>query len=131
MRRRPPRSTRTDTLFPYTTLFRSRCSEGSESEADACDERVEVTEIVDELVTIFALGIDVLGQLVLVAGTDVRIVDVAKGVAAGGIELAVGTDLGANAAAGRELDVRAIDEHLIARDFGTDERSEEHTPELQ
>src|SRR3546814_2186656 len=25
MRRRPPRSTRTDTLFPYTTLFRSAC----------------------------------------------------------------------------------------------------------
>src|SRR3546814_3872915 len=24
--RRPPRSTRTDTLFPYTTLFRSRCA---------------------------------------------------------------------------------------------------------
>src|SRR3546814_15678294 len=23
--RRPPRSTRNDTLFPYTTLFRSRC----------------------------------------------------------------------------------------------------------
>src|SRR3546814_4508555 len=31
MIRRPPRSTRTDTLFPYTTLFRSpaaRCQEG-------------------------------------------------------------------------------------------------------
>src|SRR3546814_1893394 len=27
MRRRPPRSTRTDTLFPYTTLFRSRGAE--------------------------------------------------------------------------------------------------------
>src|SRR3546814_6639855 len=26
MKRRPPRSTRTDTLFPYTTLFRSECS---------------------------------------------------------------------------------------------------------
>src|SRR3546814_7865731 len=26
MIRRPPRSTRTDTLFPYTTLFRSLCS---------------------------------------------------------------------------------------------------------
>src|SRR3546814_17123071 len=26
MIRRPPRSTRTDTLFPYTTLFRSRMS---------------------------------------------------------------------------------------------------------
>src|SRR3546814_11098476 len=25
MIRRPPRSTRTDTLFPYTTLFRSPC----------------------------------------------------------------------------------------------------------
>src|SRR3546814_4705658 len=27
MIRRPPRSTRTDTLFPYTTLFRSRLRE--------------------------------------------------------------------------------------------------------
>src|SRR3546814_18931219 len=26
MTRRPPRSTRTDTLFPYTTLFRSHCA---------------------------------------------------------------------------------------------------------
>src|SRR3546814_10596824 len=29
MIRRPPRSTRTDTLFPYTTLFRSCCARGS------------------------------------------------------------------------------------------------------
>src|SRR3546814_9838017 len=28
MIRRPPRSTRTDTLFPYTTLFRSRQAHG-------------------------------------------------------------------------------------------------------
>src|SRR3546814_10480911 len=34
MIRRPPRSTRTDTLFPYTTLFRSGGSEGPESPAD-------------------------------------------------------------------------------------------------
>src|SRR3546814_6038446 len=27
MIRRPPRSTRTDTLFPYTTLFRSLCGD--------------------------------------------------------------------------------------------------------
>src|SRR3546814_12027124 len=27
MIRRPPRSTRTDTLFPYTTLFRSPCAD--------------------------------------------------------------------------------------------------------
>src|SRR3546814_11002466 len=31
MIRRPPRSTRTDTLFPYTTLFRSRCQGDIES----------------------------------------------------------------------------------------------------
>src|SRR3546814_2732443 len=30
MIRRPPRSTRTDTLFPYTTLFRSRLGLGDE-----------------------------------------------------------------------------------------------------
>ena len=29
MIRRPPRSTRTDTLFPYTTLFRSSTAEGT------------------------------------------------------------------------------------------------------
>src|SRR3546814_3426345 len=29
MKRRPPRSTRTDTLFTYTTLFRSRCTSGA------------------------------------------------------------------------------------------------------
>src|SRR3546814_1174876 len=31
MLRRPPRSTRTDTLFPYTTLFRSRQVQTSEN----------------------------------------------------------------------------------------------------
>src|SRR3546814_1282863 len=34
MIRRPPRSTRTDTLFPYTTLFRSRQRDGSEQQQD-------------------------------------------------------------------------------------------------
>src|SRR3546814_18761937 len=41
MRRRPPRSTRTDTLFPYTTLFRSCCFpyDKFRGEAmDGCDE---------------------------------------------------------------------------------------------
>src|SRR3546814_8378770 len=32
MIRRPPRSTRTDTLFPYTTLFRARKGVGREAE---------------------------------------------------------------------------------------------------
>src|SRR3546814_20264710 len=61
MRRRPPRSTRTDTLFPYTTLFRSaqhhhdlgerghhhrherRQREADDGDQDQC--RVEVVEV--------------------------------------------------------------------------------------
>src|SRR3546814_8732696 len=35
MIRRPPRSTRTDTLFPYTTLFRSRGDHPARRHGDA------------------------------------------------------------------------------------------------
>src|SRR3546814_12718311 len=37
MIRRPPRSTRTDTLFPYTTLFRSQVAEFLERHAEALE----------------------------------------------------------------------------------------------
>src|SRR3546814_8912023 len=37
MIRRPPRSTRTDTLFPYTTLFRSTCVGASSSSTSLDD----------------------------------------------------------------------------------------------
>src|SRR3546814_4021161 len=40
MIRRPPRSTRTDTLFPYTTLFRSNAGGGAMNENS---ETVEIT----------------------------------------------------------------------------------------
>src|SRR3546814_2560445 len=40
MIRRPPRSTRTDTLFPYTTLFRSRWSTSS-----ACPRRPSTSTV--------------------------------------------------------------------------------------
>src|SRR3546814_17393357 len=36
MIRRPPRSTRTDTLFPYTTLFRSPGTTTTARAADGC-----------------------------------------------------------------------------------------------
>src|SRR3546814_19078118 len=39
MIRRPPRSTRTDTLFPYTTLFRSPLPEPLEQEPGGVIER--------------------------------------------------------------------------------------------
>src|SRR3546814_1882524 len=34
MVRRPPKSTRTDTLFPYTTLFRAQCYDTDVPQAD-------------------------------------------------------------------------------------------------
>src|SRR3546814_18077721 len=38
MIRRPPRATRTDTLFPYTTLFRSNCKpQAPVAKGDGCD----------------------------------------------------------------------------------------------
>src|SRR3546814_8920693 len=40
MIRRPPRSTRTDTLFPYTTLFRSRVECAVKAHRDRCVLRV-------------------------------------------------------------------------------------------
>src|SRR3546814_14336414 len=63
MIRRPPRSTRTDTLFPYTTLFRStaanlrlaldqndggihfRCFDGREQASYACADHHDINEI--------------------------------------------------------------------------------------
>src|SRR3546814_9302723 len=43
MIRRPPRSTRTDTLFPYTTLFRSKggLAGGGDAGLRALDQRLE------------------------------------------------------------------------------------------
>src|SRR3546814_1440727 len=42
MIRRPPRSTRTDTLFPYTTLFRSHEGAG---QMDAQDDQEQVPRV--------------------------------------------------------------------------------------
>src|SRR3546814_5545672 len=49
MIRRPPRSTRTDTLFPYTTLFRSPAADGAaaaanDGAADAAGAEVSAAE---------------------------------------------------------------------------------------
>src|SRR3546814_4261396 len=45
MIRRPPRSTRTDTLFPYTTLFRSLMTEGVEMLIDALKNHATLEEL--------------------------------------------------------------------------------------
>src|SRR3546814_1415923 len=55
MIRRPPRSTRTDTLFPYTTLFRSLAGAGSGVAQVA--ERLYLTQVADRARLAFANGI--------------------------------------------------------------------------
>src|SRR3546814_11868106 len=50
MIRRPPRATRTDTLFPYTTLFRSP-EGGGDSKADS-----ETFAVADEIATLHYVG---------------------------------------------------------------------------
>src|SRR3546814_19124747 len=48
MLRRPPRSTRTDTLFPYTTLFRSRRAQrhrGDSPARIAVEQRVDIARL--------------------------------------------------------------------------------------
>src|SRR3546814_15626565 len=45
MIRRPPRSTRTDTLFPYTTLFRSPHRESASPPADLGGNRSQMMDL--------------------------------------------------------------------------------------
>src|SRR3546814_1399028 len=62
MIRRPPRSTRTDTLFPYTTLFRSGRGQRLETIADA---RPEIRSALDRAGRF--LGLAALVSVVLAA----------------------------------------------------------------
>src|SRR3546814_13018895 len=51
MIRRPPRSTRTDTLFPYTTLFRSLLlaeQDGSEINTANLEEKIDLAKKLEE-----------------------------------------------------------------------------------
>src|SRR3546814_19508479 len=60
MIRRPPRSTRTDTLFPYTTLFRSRVM----AETGAAAVKMEGGEAMAETVRFLVTrGIPVIGHV--------------------------------------------------------------------
>src|SRR3546814_20039714 len=53
MIRRPPRSTRTDTLFPYTTLFRSPDRAARQRDMFAAFNRVAI-DVYGEIVAIMA-----------------------------------------------------------------------------
>src|SRR3546814_987690 len=106
MIRRPPRSTRTDTLFPYTTLFRSLGAEPLAAETSLSYSLGLVLQPVDRLyVTIDAYQIEIDDRIVLSSN------------------LLVGT----NPAAQELLENLGINGVTALRYF----RSEEHTSELQ
>src|SRR3546814_13513560 len=86
MIRRPPRSTRTDTLFPYTTLFRSLDPQGNASTGlgiDHKDREISSYELlmgqatVQQAVVATKLPrLDVLPATVDLSGEEVELVDV-------------------------------------------------------
>src|SRR3546814_8016553 len=55
MIRRPPRSTRTDTLFPYTTLFRSVLAAASEALLANADAKASDAKSADDAVVAVVL----------------------------------------------------------------------------
>src|SRR3546814_16609017 len=64
MKRRPPRSTRTDTLFPYTTLFRSMAEVGTVMPIGQQPEDVlRMVEALDAFKVAAPDDVDALGRL--------------------------------------------------------------------
>src|SRR3546814_12755804 len=66
MIRRPPRSTRTDTLFPYTTLFRSPCETNCSKDAAISLPPHKITHVFTDS------GIGVAGSRLHVGSADRR-----------------------------------------------------------
>src|SRR3546814_1666410 len=111
MLRRPPRSTRTDTLFPYTTLFRSCALEGAKLFERTCT----VEEMSGDDGAVLIVGRANVGYRRLQIATDGRGV-----VSADGAEPAKVTIIG-----------DSLIEVAIGNDRYRLPRSEEHTSEIQ
>src|SRR3546814_19305585 len=79
MIRRPPSSTRTDTLFPYTTLFRSR----ADGQSDA-DIRGRIRSIFSEVAGLRGVEVRVSSGVVTLTGTVATLEDVNRAIAIAG-----------------------------------------------
>src|SRR3546814_7285695 len=122
MIRRPPRSTRTDTLFPYTTLFRSGAGQprveillkgGDGALPRRAGQRAGVGCPVD-------LVADARDRDRTGGGFDVRVIDPAA------------RQIGLDDVAARAVEPVAADRVELERAFArVGDRSEEHTSELQ
>src|SRR3546814_4221823 len=121
MLRRPPRSTRTDTLFPYTTLFRSQLhiGQGAAARAEAPwadgDRRGASKSL-----KLVLLGFALAAAAILFAASNDRMSRFVEGVVAGWT---------ADPAQGAKAAKQKAIAKLIT-ETETD-RSEEHTSELQ
>src|SRR3546814_5710098 len=127
MIRRPPRSTLTDTLFPYTTLFRSASSRGAARVAGVHERGTCALHSVEECPGIRAVE----------APDDHRFqepwIEVAQvhsvpGAGFGFQRFPVGDDAARFAA---HVPQRPVAPDVAFRVFGMTLRSEEHTSELQ
>src|SRR3546814_7024075 len=119
MIRRPPRATRTDTLFPYTTLFRSPVGGHRARRIRACARRPLVAARMDA---------DVRTPQRAAADRARRRRRLLAGQPAGTVACAAGADPGAGAA-GR-AGHRQADDRAAAHRRRRAVRSEEHTYEL-
>src|SRR3546814_6453175 len=100
MIRRPPRSTRTDTLFPYTTLFRSD----------------DVVTAADDAVALAAFAAVAAQHVVAGPGEDVEVAVVAAGPGRLGRVVGPGHRAGARcqSVARHDVVVAAADDHVAA-----------------
>src|SRR3546814_1997940 len=81
MIRRPPRSTRTDTLFPYTTLFRSLedgLGQGREPQA-ALDEPTGEAEALGDTVDIIIETDEILERAAFLGRRHLELMEVGRG----------------------------------------------------
>src|SRR3546814_3621020 len=117
MIRRPPRSTRTDTLFPYTTLFRSPVLD---QRARRDDEAALQLAFVDQR----RGAVGAAQEEVVVGAFEGELHE--AGIGDSGLGIRKGAMPGASGARGRDRhrDVNDRKERITAR-------SEEHTSELQ
>src|SRR3546814_1507380 len=120
MKRRPPKSTRTDTLFPFTTLFRSAAIQHALRNALQRGERTSAGHV-DHVQQGLGIqpGLDAVDQRLAArhhAGGIQRVIDDLHGLAQAGIRAKI---------------EHVLADHVKHRLDLVERRSEQHTSELQ
>src|SRR3546814_15135995 len=117
MIRRPPRSTRTDTLFPSTTLFRSRrVADQGRQEGGGAEARVRGADRRDRF------DIDLVVEQYAAAAVDLRVDEAGQQPAAFEVDLA----LGGRIAGIRDRSESAVDHGQIGSLDGAARQRDQH-----